>query len=61
MTADRTSFYRMMGRNVQVHYDESKGAAILEEELVAYPSAALGISALGITDLVVRYAPVEYA
>ena len=56
MTADRTSFYRMMGRNVQVHYDESKGAAILEEELAAYPSASLGIA-----DLVVRYAPVEYA
>ena len=60
MTTDRTSFYRMMGRNVQVHYDESKGAAILEEELAAYPSASLDIADMGIAELVVRYAPVEY-
>ena len=57
MSAERMSAYRMMGRNVQVRYDASKGAAILQEELAAYPPAA----APGGLDLVVRYAPVEYA
>ncbi len=57
MTAERMSAYRMMGRNVEVRFDASKGAAILQEELAAYPSAA----ATGGADMVVRYAPVEYA
>ena len=56
MSAERMCTYRMMGRNVQVHYDASKGAAILEEELAAYPFAG----ASGVPDLAIRYAPVEY-
>lgn len=57
MSAEQAHTYRMMGRNVQVHFDASKGAAILQEELAAYPAAA----ATAAPDLVVRYAPVEYA
>lgn len=57
MSAERVCAYRMMGRNVEVRYDASKGAAILQEELAAYPSSV----APGEPDLVVRYAPVEYA
>lgn len=56
MMADRTSVYRMMGRNVQVCFDASKGAAILQDELEAYPPLAPTVA----PDLVVRYAPVEY-
>ena len=56
MSAERMHTYRMMGRNVQVCFDASKGAAILQEELAAYPPAAPTAS----PDLVVRYAPVEY-
>lgn len=56
MTAERVCTYRMMGRNVEVRYDASKGATILQKELAAYPPAA----APGEPDLVVRYAPVEY-
>ncbi len=56
MVADRTSAYRMMGRNVAIWRDASKGAAILEKELATYPAAAGSAS----PDLVVRYAPVEY-
>ncbi len=55
MMIDRTSAYRMMGRNVAVWRDASKGAAILAKELAAYPAAAGPAS----PDLVVRYAPVE--
>ena len=55
MSAERMRTYRMMGRNVQVRYDASKGAAILQEELAAYPPVAVP----GGADLVVRYAPVE--
>ena len=56
MSAERMCTYRMMGRNVQVGYDASKGAAILEEELAAYPL----VGASGVPDLAIRYAPVEY-
>ena len=55
MSAERMRTYRMMGRNVQVRYDASKDAAILEEELAAYPAAAQGVP-----DLAIRYASVEY-
>ena len=55
MSAERMCTYRMMGWNVQVRYDASKGAAILEEELAAYPLAA----AQGVPDLAIRYAPVQ--
>ena len=55
MSAERMCTYRMMGRNVQVRYDASKGAAILEEELAAYPPAG----ASGVPDLAIRYAPVQ--
>ncbi len=41
MSAERMRTYRMMGRNVQVRYDASKGAAILQEELAAYPPVAV--------------------
>ena len=57
MSAERVYAYCMMGRNVEIRYDASKGAAILQEELAAYPPAA----APGVPDIVVRYAPVEYA
>ncbi len=53
MTAERMGAYRMTGRNVEVRCDASKGAAILQEELAAYPPSA----APGAPDLVVRYAP----
>lgn len=57
MSAERVGAYRMMGRNVEVRCDASKGAAILQEELAAYPP----VVAPEEPDLVVRYAPVEYA
>ncbi len=57
MSAERMGAYLMMGRNVEVRFNASKGAAILQEELAAYPPVA----APGEPDLVVRYAPVEYA
>ena len=53
--ADRTNVYRMMGRNVEVRCDASRGAAVLQEELSSYPAAASGAP-----DMVVRYAPVEF-